>query len=347
MDLYQHFREQKLLSQIPSGKIVVAVSGGADSSALLHLLYRSRSFKKWDVLVAHIQHNLRGEESLRDQIFVERFCKRFELPLVVRTIQVRTFAMQNRKKGLEKRLGVEEASRILRYEALAKIGWENKARALFTAHTANDQAETFFLNLARGTGTAGLSGILPLRSLAEITGNQSRDSGTLLARPLLFASRKEILSYLKQQKLKFCNDRTNRNLKFRRNWVRHKLIPLLQKVQPKILEKISDFTAIFQREEEWKNLQLAKMEKRLFPKIKDDCTQRKRVLVEAKKTLDLDCFFRYDKIFIYGLLHRWFPQASCRTIDQAVTFLEKEKLKGKKKFYPISRRFFQNKPERI
>lgn len=330
MDLFQHFRGQTLLSQIPSGKIVVAVSGGADSTALLHLLWRARVEKKWDLLVAHIQHNLRGKESLRDQVFVERFCRNFELPIIVRTIHVKQFALENRKKGLEKRLGAEEAGRILRYEALAKIVKENKARALFTAHTANDQAETFLLNLLRGTGTTGLSGILPLRTLAGITGNQSRDSSALLARPLLFASRQEICSYLKQQKLTYCNDRTNQILKFRRNWVRHKLIPLLQKNQPKILEKISDFTSIFQREQEWKNLQLAKMENKVFPKNN-----------EANKMLDLGRFFRYHNYFKYEFLHYCFPQASCRTIEHAIAFLEKEKLKGKKKFYPI-KGFFIN-----
>lgn len=234
---YQKFRSQELLAQIPPGKVIAAVSGGADSVALLHLAHRLSSEKKWELTCAHIQHNLRGRESIRDQKFVENLCRKLALPLIVSSIRV-----CSRASG-----GRENAARIARYRALSKIAQKLKAKTILVAHNANDQAETFFLHLIRGAGQGGLCGMPRLRRLKEITGSL-QDSKIQLFRPLLPFSRKEILSYLKSQGLSYCRDSSNKNLQLRRNWIRHKLIPLIETIQPRIVQKICDCALLLQRE---------------------------------------------------------------------------------------------------
>ena len=221
MDLYQKFRTQDLLNEIPSGRIVIAVSGGADSVCLLHVLKRLSNERKWEIVAAHIQHHLRGKESLADQNFTAKLSKRWSLNFEIREIRP------------PKTKGTEEKSRIMRYQALSEIAAKRGSGFIFTAHNANDQAETFFLNLLRGSGMDGLVGMLPSRPLSQITDDPAH-SKIQAVRPLLGFSRKEILSYLKSQGLPYRTDRSNRDLKYRRNWVRHRVIPLLEKVQPKL-----------------------------------------------------------------------------------------------------------------
>lgn len=232
---YQRFRAQKLLAQIPAGKILVAVSGGADSVALLHLVHRLSSEKKWEVYCAYIQHRLRGRESIRDQKFVEKLCKKLSIPFLVRSI-----SLLSHPRG-----GIENAARQSRYRALSLFARKLKSKTILVAHTANDQTETFFLHLIRGCGLDGLRGMPPHRKLSEITGSV-KDSGIRIFRPLLGFSRKEIVSYLKSQGLSWREDSSNRNLKFKRNWIRHQLIPLLEKIQPKIVQKISNCALLLQ-----------------------------------------------------------------------------------------------------
>lgn len=300
---FQRFRGQKLLNRIPKGRMLLAVSGGADSIALLHCFWRLAREKKWNLIVTHIQHHLRAAESLRDQNFVKSFSKKLGVPCIVRSIHP--------PKGAR----VEESSRILRYKKLAQIAKEVHAKTILTAHNSNDQAETFFLNLLRGTGTKGLCGILPLRSLDQVTGNKNHRS-ILLVRSLLSFERSEILSYLHSQKIKFCKDSSNDLLQYRRNWVRHKMIPLIQKVQPKILRRISNLTTIFQDENEWWTLEIEKMRKNIVPISSKN---------HNKMTLDLALFLGYHTSLRKRFLHDWLPQSSYDEINRVFASLEKGK----------------------
>ncbi len=236
---FQQFKNQKILSRIPAGKVIVAVSGGADSVALLHCLWRMQKEKKWELVVAHVQHNLRGAESAKNERFVESYARKLYLNFRVRSIKVKDFSKENK-------MGIEEAGRSLRYRALGEFARELGARSIAVAHNANDQAETLLLNLLRGAGPNGLCGMRPARSLVEVTGNRA-DEATVLVRPLLRFSKKKILAYLRSQKLGCSPDKSNRSLIYRRNWVRHKLIPLMEKVQPKTVQNLVQLSLYMQR----------------------------------------------------------------------------------------------------
>ncbi len=239
MDVYQAFRKQEVLDRIPAGKVVAGVSGGADSVALLHLVCRLSKVRRWRIFTAHIQHSLRGKDSIKDQKFVESLAKNLGVPMIVNSIDVRC----SLKQKSFKRLGLEGSARLLRYRAFSQIAEGLGAHAVLTAHTADDQAETFFLNLLRGSGIDGLCGIHPHRPLNEVTGNAG-DSNIHLFRPCLSFSKAELMGYLSAQGLKHCVDSSNLNTQYRRNWIRIHLLPELKKIQPKTVEKISELTGL-------------------------------------------------------------------------------------------------------
>lgn len=207
-------------------RVLLAVSGGADSMALLHLLLtlRTEGVLNAELLCAHINHQLRGAEADRDEEFVRSETERLGLSLVRRKVDVQGFA---RAQGLS----IETAGRHLRIEALKEIAKARGCEWVATAHQKNDNAETIIHRLLRGTGFRGLGGIWPVRSLGD---------GVLFARPLLCVRRDEVVAYLQQRGLRWCEDRTNYDVSYRRNLIRHRLIPELQKrSQTCIVEELS------------------------------------------------------------------------------------------------------------
>lgn len=197
---------------IPQGaSVVVGLSGGADSVALLHVLLCLREeLALGKVEAIHINHGLRGEESLRDQRFVESLCAQWEVPLTVHTYDVSAEAERLHQ-------GVEEAGRTVRYacfEAEAKrIGG-----IVATAHTASDNAETVLLNLCRGSGLHGLCGIPPKRGC--------------IVRPLIDCTREEVENYCCQHELSYVTDSSNSDIAYARNRVRHAILPELKHINP-------------------------------------------------------------------------------------------------------------------
>lgn len=202
------------------GNVIVGVSGGADSVALLHCLNSIKSETGISLYACHINHNLRGEESLRDENFVRRLCENLDIPLTVFSIDV--------KEGLEKHESLEERARKLRYSCFEKLCEEKQAK-LATAHTASDNAETVFLNILRGTGTKGLSGIPPVR------GN--------IIRPLIRCTREEIEEYCTVNGLSYITDSSNLSDDYTRNRIRHHLIPLLKDFNPSLFTAVSRMTS--------------------------------------------------------------------------------------------------------
>lgn len=200
-------REYHLIS--PGDHIVCAFSGGADSTALLFALYLLREKFEFQLSAAHFNHNLRGEESDRDEQFVRTLCDRYDIPLFVGTGEVKAG-----KKGLE------AAAREARYAFFATLPGK-----IATAHTANDNAETVLLHLVRGTGLKGLGGIAP------INGN--------IIRPMLNVTRAEVLEFLQEYCLSFVEDSSNGTDAFLRNRLRHGVMPLLERENPKIAENLS------------------------------------------------------------------------------------------------------------
>ena len=191
------------------GKVLLAISGGADSTALLHVLAAMRL----DICCAHINHQLRGDEAQRDEDFVIEQCQKLKISIVTMKINVRDYAKKTK-------LSIETAARNLRIENLFEIAKSQNCDCIATAHHKNDNAETIIDRLIRGTGLRGLCGIWPAKKFND---------GITFIRPLLCATRDDIIQYLNSRKLRWCTDRTNTDLAYRRNFIRHRLLPALQK----------------------------------------------------------------------------------------------------------------------
>lgn len=191
-------------------RVLVGVSGGPDSVALLHLLVSLKEELGLWLSVVHMDHQLRPE-SARDARFVEDLARRFELPVTIVTRDVRA---DSKSRGLS----LEDGARQIRYEAFLEVARQQRADRLALGHTADDQAETVMMRLVRGAGIAGLTAIPLTRPLGEI----------LLIRPLLEVWRHEILAYLTTHGLSVRQDATNSDLYFLRNRIRAKLLPLLE-----------------------------------------------------------------------------------------------------------------------
>ncbi|MEI6149396.1 MAG: tRNA lysidine(34) synthetase TilS [bacterium] len=219
----------------PGSRILVAVSGGADSVALLHALKTLSGGRRWRLTVAHLHHGIRGLAADEDARFVERTAAQLKLPCVLGKARVPALA---RRRGIS----LEMAAREARYTFLLRTARRVKADVIATAHTADDQAETVLLRLVRGAGRAGLSGISAETAL----------KGCRLVRPLLDVSRRDILSYLRREKLAWREDESNADSAFLRNRVRHQLIPLLERdFNPRIREALSRTRRILADEEAW------------------------------------------------------------------------------------------------
>jgi tRNA(Ile)-lysidine synthase len=219
MDLPRKFKQtiekQRMLS--PGQRILVAVSGGPDSVALLYLLYDLREEFELTIEVAHLQHGIRGEEAIEDARFVARLAERLGLICHLKEIDLPQLKIASRKTSLE------EIGRFERYKFFGETAELRRLDAVATAHTADDQAETIVMRLFRGAGRTGLRGIAPMRQLT--VGGDRRCANVLLIRPLLNALRREVMDFLEQRKLPYRTDSSNRDLFFLRNWIRLKLMP--------------------------------------------------------------------------------------------------------------------------
>lgn len=192
---------------------LAAVSGGADSVALLRALATMRPPASGRLVVAHFNHRLRGAAAEADAAFVGRLACELGLPCEVGSADPATASL-----ALPGGTGIEESARNARYEFLKAAAVRHGARYVATAHTADDQAETVLHRIVRGTGLSGLSGMRRARPLMH---------GVSLIRPLLGVRRSELLEYLRRLGQPFCDDATNQDLGFTRNRLRHELLPRL------------------------------------------------------------------------------------------------------------------------
>ncbi len=223
-------------------RVMVALSGGPDSVALMLALKELEESFSLQVSAAHVNHLLRGEESEEDERFVRRLCQEAGVPLEVQRVDTR----QEVERSGE---NLQSCARRLRYDFFFQLAL-SRNRKVATGHMLNDQAETFLMKLIRGAGPAGLSGIAPLRAIHYEQGTQTGVVRVL--RPLLEISRLEILAYLEDRKQGYREDRSNRDLGYHRNWVRHELIPLLEnRVNPALVETLHRSSQLFQEIEEY------------------------------------------------------------------------------------------------
>ncbi len=203
-------------SMIKSGdKVIIAFSGGIDSTALTHLLHSLKNKLKIKLFAAHLNHKLRGKDSDLDAVFAKATAKKLKVPFMIEEFDVLSFAKQNR-------LNLEDAARRARYEFLEKSAAKVGAIKIAVAHTADDNIETFLMRLVRGTGMKGLTGIPPVRGK--------------IVRPLIGLLRSEIEEYLRSKKITPRIDRTNFETKYLRNRIRRNLIPALKSYNHNIKE---------------------------------------------------------------------------------------------------------------
>jgi tRNA(Ile)-lysidine synthase len=212
----------------PGDRVCVAVSGGADSVALLLLLHAGNALPRNGLGVGmsavHVHHGLRGEEADADLAFVEALCLRLEVPLHIHHASVPDRVAASRAAGRPET--IEEAARALRYEVFAALIAEGHADAVLTAHTLDDQAETVLIKLLRGAWTEGLSGIHPVVQV----GTPGRPGRIL--RPLLSTRRAELEDYLRARHEPWRTDSSNADVAFTRNRIRHHLLPILRGYNP-------------------------------------------------------------------------------------------------------------------
>jgi tRNA(Ile)-lysidine synthase len=236
----------------PGDSVLVAVSGGPDSVALLHVMLELSDVFSLNLGIAHLNHSLRGRESDRDAVFVELMAKRLNLPVYISKKDVRKYQK-------EKRLSPEDAARRVRYSFFYETAESHGFTKIALGHHADDNAELVLMNILRGSGHRGMSGIPPLRG--GLTDEKA------IIRPLIKSTRDEILFFLKKQGLKYVIDRSNYDTSLLRNRIRRNLIPELKKnYNPEIIQALNRLAAIIRAEENWiDNLTNSILEKNCLP----------------------------------------------------------------------------------
>lgn len=201
--------------------VVIGVSGGADSMCLLHFLLSVRNELKLKLVVAHINHNLRGKEALRDQKFVERACDNL-------SVECRVLSADINKISADTGQSSEECGRKIRYEFFNKLAGKNGKIA--TAHTLSDNAETILFNIARGTGLKGITGI-----------PRTREN---IIRPIIDITRQQVEEYCQKNNIEYVTDSTNLTNDYSRNKIRNTVVPVLKDINPAFEHTISRLSII-------------------------------------------------------------------------------------------------------
>jgi tRNA(Ile)-lysidine synthase len=260
-------------------KVLVAVSGGPDSVALLYALWEIRDEFNLDLCVAHLNHKLRGRESDEDQKFVKHLAQKLNLKFFSKSIDVK-------KEAKKRKLSLEEGARLVRYRYLENLADRIKADKIALGHQADDQAETFLMRLLRGAGGLGLSGIPPKRGK--------------IIRPLIEIKRKEIEKFLKEKGQSYRTDSSNLLPNYFRNKIRLLLLPLIKKkFNPKIVEVLNRTSNIISFQQQY----VEKNSEEILPLL---CKTKKMVRLPSallwtsrlpqkdKIVLDLKKFINYD-----------------------------------------------------
>jgi tRNA(Ile)-lysidine synthase len=217
--------------------IIAAVSGGADSVALLDALARFQRSegRPGSIIVAHLNHQLRGEESDEDEAFVRDLANRLNLSVVTERIAVA-------ERAKEEKQNLEAVARRLRYEFLLRVAEAGGAKIVFTAHTLDDQAETILMRLIRGSGAEGLRGVHQVVALSD---------DVKLIRPMLGIKRAEVITHCERYELAFRSDSSNFLADFTRNRVRLELLPMLETFNPRVKESLARASESGARDEDY------------------------------------------------------------------------------------------------
>jgi len=256
-------------------KVLVAVSGGADSMCLLKVLLQMRKTFATKIVVANLDHCLRGERSRKDSKFVRDLARKLKLDFVHKKVRIKSV----RARGVS----LEECARAQRYKFLKEAAIKEKCNVIATGHTMDDQAETVLMRIISGAGLAGLSGIPSVRYVGKIK----------IVRPLIRTTKRDILGFLKKEKTRFVEDESNLDLKFARNNIRHKILPFLEEYNPKIRRTLANLAETLREDYSYLSAErekaVGKYGRRagriLSVKIKDMVLQPETVRKEIFKTL--------------------------------------------------------------
>ena len=259
----------------PGDTVVVGLSGGADSVALFKVLCALKDRFNLSIHAAHINHMIRGEEALRDEFFCKKVCKRYGVEFLSYRVDIPMLA-EERKQGLE------ETAREERYKIFNKLISQNgDYKCIVTAHNANDNAETVIFNLSRGSGARGVAGIKPVMNN--------------IVRPLIYCSKEEILNYCKENSISYVNDSTNLDIDYIRNYIRHEIVPMFEKINPSFLDSCLRMGELLRDDDKYLNSICDKIveENRIRTRVSTDLLNSlerpiaSRLLMHiAKETLD-------------------------------------------------------------
>ena len=279
MDLYLKVKNNlhKYISK--NNRVLVCVSGGPDSVALLHVLNRLSGKNKFRIFAAHFDHRLRGKESLKDAALVKKLCGELGVELVS--------SGKNIKSAIKKsKSGPEKTARDERYRFFIDAALRLKADRIAIGHNRDDNAETVLFRLVRGAGTAGLSGIPGKRLIKDGDFGRKVKNKLYIVRPLIEAFKKDIIEYLKQNRVKFRTDSSNRRNVYDRNKIRNQLIPTIEKMFNKSFkDTLASVADIASGENEYIESALAGMCKKLVLKKGGKITCRADKLVNLHRAL--------------------------------------------------------------
>lgn len=280
MLIWEKFKKNIIDNKLVSSgdKILLAVSGGADSMVMASLFSMLTKTLNIELVVVNFNHNLR-KESVKEAKVVEKYISSLNMECVLKNLNTKEYAKK-------KNISVETAGRQLRYLGLEEIAKKYKCNKIATAHNMNDNAETVIMWLLRGTGSEGLTGIPMTR---KINKNLS------IIRPLLPVSRDLIDDYAKRKGIVFCTDKTNFKCDYTRNKIRLTLIPQLKQINPSVVEHIYNLSCIVKEETDYfKNKVNSFLSK--YVEI-----SKNRIIVNLK------AFYRQDRILQYKILKEIIP----------------------------------------
>ncbi len=206
--------------------VLVGFSGGADSTALLYIMKELCDESGLYLHALHVHHGIRGAEADRDAEFCKNVCEKLNVDFTLVSADIPSIAREQGK-------GMEEAAREFRYDAFVRmVKSDSRLSCIATAHNADDNAETVIFNMTRGSGIDGLGGIPPIREI----------SGIQIIRPLIYASKRDIVGYLNENGAEYIFDSTNDDTAYTRNFIRHEIIPRLEKLNPVLLDSVRRMT---------------------------------------------------------------------------------------------------------
>lgn len=280
-------------------KVLVAVSGGPDSVALLYALLEIKDEFNLDLCVAHLNHKLRGKESDEDQKFVKKLVQKLDLKFFTKSIDVK-------KEAKKKKMSLEEGARLVRYQYLENLADKIKADKIALGHQADDQAETFLMRLFRGAGGSGLSGIPPKRGR--------------IIRPLIEIKKEEIKKFLKEKRQSYRTDSSNLLPNYFRNKIRLLLLPLIKKkFNPKIVEVLNRTSSIISFQQQYVDKKSGEILS-LICKSKN----KDKIVLDLKKFINYDISLKREMIRLcVKELNRDSTDLSFDSIERTLNLIQK------------------------